>query len=61
MSDLSTLGKLVAELEEKEQSIEAAIEETEARLKMLRTIKQTLGVKSEPKPRKSRQREAANA
>lgn len=52
--DLSVLGNLVTELREKNQSVEAAIEEAEARLKMLRTIKQTLGTKPEPKPRASR-------
>lgn len=59
--DLSILGNLVTELREKKQSVEAAIEETEARLKMLRVIKQSLGVQTEPKPRKSRQKEPANA
>lgn len=56
--DLAVLGKLISELEEKKQSVEAAIEEAEARLKMLRTIKQTLGTKAEPKPRASKKREA---
>ena len=59
--DLSVLAAVVAELQEKKQSVEAAIEEAEARLKMLRTIKQTLGVKTEPKPRGTRKNATANA
>ena len=55
--DLAVLGKLVAELEERSLTVEAAIEEAEARLKMLRTIKQTLSTKAEPKPRGSRKKE----
>ena len=55
--DLAVLGKLVAELEARDMTVEAAIEEAEARLKMLRTIKQTLGTKAEPKPRGSRKKE----
>lgn len=56
--DLSALSKLVADLEARSVTVEAAIEEAEARLKMLRTIKQTLGTKAEPKPRGSRAKAA---
>jgi hypothetical protein len=55
--DLNSLGKLVAELEEKKQTVDEAIAETEARMKVLRVIKASLGVTAEPKPRGTRKKE----
>lgn len=56
MSELKDLSALVQELETNNQTVEQAIDAAEKRLKMLRTIKATLGVKSEPKPRAKRQK-----
>lgn len=59
MSDMKDLAALVNELETNSQTVEQAIESAERRLKMLRTIKATLGIKTDPKPRAKRQKAEA--
>lgn len=58
--DLEGLQKTLAELTESGVSIDEAIAAAELRVKQLRSIRTTLGVKSEPKPR-SRKKEAVGA
>lgn len=59
--DLKTIGSLVAELEQKGQTVDEAIAESESRTKVLRVIKASLGTKAEPKPRGSRAKAAVTS
>lgn len=58
---LSELAKLIEELGGRDEAVDTAIEECEKRLKLLRHLKNSLGVKAEPKPRGSRKKETASA
>ena len=48
---LKELQDLLAEITGSNSTIDGAIEKTERRLKMLRSLKGATGIKSEPKPR----------
>lgn len=50
-SELEEMGEMIARIQSAGETVGAAIERTEHELKVLRTIKASLGVKPAPKPR----------